>query len=240
MAVVLWKYSNPYAARSEQPTRQFTFKGHRVDIAQNLGVKVDAHHNTSEKLWDGSFLLASFLESAYFRPGFWHGKRCVELGCGTGLVGIVAWLHGARVALTDQEAALERARQNVTANVGRVSAADDTLSPSNITVEPLDWCKVQTKCVTSCEEKKYDVILGSEVVYLPEMSVHLLATIERLSKPGTDIFICYKERGLGEDNFWKMLAEKGVTVETMPSKYFPEDFAHSSYRILKFQLANTC
>ena len=45
------------------------------------------------------------------------GRRVLELGCGLGLVGVVAALHGARVLCTDyEEAALAFARHNARRN----------------------------------------------------------------------------------------------------------------------------
>lgn len=229
MALVPWKYSNPYVS-SKVPTREFTFLGHSVRINQRVDTHVDAHQNTHQKLWDGSYYLASFICSSYFPPDFWKGKTCVELGCGTGLVGLVAWLCGARSTLTDCADSLERAHENVLTNAPRLVGECSHLTSDTISVEALDWCE-PAECMPKC-----DIILGSEVVYLPELSAPLLNTIERLSNPHTQVFIVYKARGLGEHNFWELLKGKGVAVETVAPSFLPEDFLHSGYQILKFSV----
>ncbi|KAF1322194.1 putative n2,n2-dimethylguanosine trna methyltransferase, partial [Globisporangium splendens] len=71
--------------------------------------------------WDGSVVLAKYLEHA--RAGDIRGARIVEVGAGTGLVGLSVALLGAKhVVLTDLEYTMENLKRNVAetmANVGR-------------------------------------------------------------------------------------------------------------------------
>ena len=229
MAVVPWKFSNPYAP-TKVPVRGFSLQGHWVEIKQCVEGKVDAHHNTHQKLWDGSYYMASFICSTYFPDSFWRGKTCAELGAGTGLVGIAAWLSGAKSVLTDHDTALSLACDNVSSNVQRMCKEDPSLLAGNISVEALDWCKA-----SSLRGAPFDIILGSEVVYLPELSAPLLQTITSLSGLDTLVYIVYKARGLGESNFWDMLADKGISVTTIDPGFLPKDFADSGYSILTFK-----
>lgn len=46
-------------------------------------------------VWDAALVLSAFLErETYFPPSFWVGKRVIELGAGTGVVGLVAAAYG--------------------------------------------------------------------------------------------------------------------------------------------------
>jgi len=46
-------------------------------------------------VWDAALVLSAFLEQeTYFPPSFWIGKRVIELGAGTGVVGLAAAAHG--------------------------------------------------------------------------------------------------------------------------------------------------
>lgn len=46
-------------------------------------------------VWDAALVLSAFLEQELcFPPSFWIGKRVIELGAGTGVVGLVAAAHG--------------------------------------------------------------------------------------------------------------------------------------------------
>jgi predicted nicotinamide N-methyase len=85
-----------------------------------------------------------------------RGKRVLELGAGTGLVGIAAHVaFGAReVILTDLEYSLDNLRDNLNANACRVvkstdAAPDATTStqPCTIDARVLDWFDLET-----CEE----------------------------------------------------------------------------------------
>ena len=139
MALVLWKFSNPYADASCLSHRSFTFCGRTLTINQAPDADISAQKNTHHKMWDGAFILSKFLESDYFGEGYLRGKRCVELGSGTGLVGMVAWLLGARVTLTDREDCLEVTRQNVRFNTERLCKEHPLLQSSMIDVCPLSW-----------------------------------------------------------------------------------------------------
>ena len=49
-------------------------------------------------VWDSSIVMAKYIEK---NAGVFKGKRCVELGAGCGLVGVVLARVGAEVVLTD-------------------------------------------------------------------------------------------------------------------------------------------
>jgi hypothetical protein len=67
-------------------------------------------------VWDGAILLAKVLEHWLGRGGL-SGKRVLELGCGTGVVGLAAAALGATaVHLTDLEYVLENTRANARTN----------------------------------------------------------------------------------------------------------------------------
>jgi predicted nicotinamide N-methyase len=62
--------------------------------------------------------LSKFFEnSARFPEHYWTNKRVIEVGSGTGLVGIVAALLGADITLTDLAPQLDIIRENVKTNV---------------------------------------------------------------------------------------------------------------------------
>jgi len=46
-------------------------------------------------VWDAALVLAKFLENGvHFRSDFWRGKKVIDIGSGTGVVGLAAGVLG--------------------------------------------------------------------------------------------------------------------------------------------------
>ncbi|KAG0377427.1 Protein-lysine methyltransferase mettl21c [Mortierella sp. AD032] len=118
-AIIPWKYCNVYA-NNRSPERLFLFQGQSVFIQQRLDEKVTIDQNTGNVVWDGAYLMSKFLES---HIGNLQGKSCLELGAGTGLVSIVAWLLGAtHVLATDLPGPhTEHVQRNTGSNAIRIA-----------------------------------------------------------------------------------------------------------------------
>lgn len=116
---------------------------------------------------------------------FARGTRVLELGCGTGLVGIACWLRGADAALTDFGAICELATENALANVGV-----DGAIPPGLLVAPHEW-----GAGLSAELRApYDVIIGSDCLYDAAALPALLKTLLAASSERTVIYLAYKRR----------------------------------------------
>jgi len=95
------------------------------------------------------------------------GVSALELGCGVGVVGLCAALHGAHSTLTDlQPGALELA----TKNAEHLGLAD------RVTVKPLDW--------RAPDAPPQDLLLASDVLYEARFAAPLAHAIQRLLAPG--------------------------------------------------------
>ncbi|KAI1313398.1 Methyltransferase-like protein 21A [Mortierella claussenii] len=118
--IVPWKYCNVYA-NNRSPERLFVVQGHSIFIQQRLDEKVTIDQNTGNVVWDGAYLMAKFLET---RIKDLQGKTCLELGAGTGLVSIAAWLLGASSVLATDLAGehIEHVKKNTSTNARRIAS----------------------------------------------------------------------------------------------------------------------
>ncbi|KAJ3007641.1 hypothetical protein HKX48_009005 [Thoreauomyces humboldtii] len=110
----------------------------------------------------GEFLLDGRLDVS--------GKRVLELGAGTGFLGLLAARQGAEsVMLTDvDQGVLARLRENV--------AINDSGQPhgfgSSVTVCRLDWNHLDLPLLAAC-----DLVMCADVVYDPSLISPLVATL---------------------------------------------------------------
>ncbi|KAF9182954.1 hypothetical protein BGZ50_004616 [Haplosporangium sp. Z 11] len=231
--IVPWKYCNVYA-NNRSPERLFLFGGHSVFIHQRLDQKVTIEQNTGNVVWDGAYLMAKFLES-YVKSEI-KGKTCLELGAGTGLVSIVAWLLGAsHVLATDLPGPhTEHVQYNTSINSKRIESErklaileqedQATLASSSINSrtrrkrDSLQELHSQDLEVAPLDwsapslpqsirfQGPFSYVLCSEILYLPQLHRALLKTLTRFSDHNTVVFLLWKQRGLGEERFFEIVS----------------------------------
>jgi len=129
--------------------------------------------NLGLKTWASSYLLAKRLHLVEL-PELTTGgsRRVLELGSGTGLVGIAAAaVWGAKVRLTD----LPEIEPNLAMNVRDNSQVIET-SGGVATTGVLDWSDTSNP---SSDEDQYPIILAADPLYSPEHPSLLVQTIER-------------------------------------------------------------
>jgi 2-polyprenyl-3-methyl-5-hydroxy-6-metoxy-1,4-benzoquinol methylase len=125
------------------------------------------------KIWDASLILADELASLPVSPG----RTFLEIGCGLGLVGVVAASFGHKVTMTEHDPhALAFARANALLN-----------GLDRLSVGPLDWNKPALN-------ETFDFIVGSEIIY-HERDFHPIGELfRRLLNPGGEIILCSEIR----------------------------------------------
>lgn len=131
--------------------------------------------NLGHKTWLASYLLAKRLPSlAPYLPAFERGGRVIELGAGTGLVGVaIAAMFNVHVHLTDLPAIVPNLLANVTANTLNITQGSTS-------VGELDWSISRDCC--SQEHEAYDVVVAADPLYSPQHPAWLVATIDRVLK----------------------------------------------------------
>ncbi|XP_040416657.1 protein N-lysine methyltransferase METTL21A isoform X1 [Cygnus olor] len=168
------------------PWATYRFAGRTVRLRQDwqrLGV--------AAVVWDAAVVLCTYLEMGSVDL---RDRSVIELGAGTGLLGIVATLLGARVTITDREAALEFLESNVQANL------PSELHPRAV-VKELTW----GKDLGNFPPGAFDFVLGADIIYLEETFGELLQTLEHLCSEQTVILLSCRIRYERDNNFLKML-----------------------------------
>lgn len=161
---------------------------------QGVALTVDevgnAGKGTGLTTWDGSVVLAKYLE--HTRMDDVRGKRIVELGTGTGLVGISAALMGAKEAiLTDLEYTMANLERNVAMTMAKTSSIHGAIS-----TRVLDWF------APPLDMGNLDLILASDVVWVEELIaplVQTMATLVRQSTTPVTILMSYQRRSIHSD-----------------------------------------
>lgn len=154
----------------------YNVSGHELKIKEVFG----ANLGVAAPVWEAAIHLSAYLVDRSVEV---KGKRVIELGAGTGLLGIFAARLGAVVTLTDLPVALPSLSANVSANTPPGGW------PCPPSVLPLSWGVDQLGFPSD-----WDFVLGADIVYLPETFPLLLDTLVHLCHSGTEVFFCSKMR----------------------------------------------
>lgn len=124
---------------------------------------------TGGTVWDSALLLASHLcYGAQLR-----GLRALELGAGTGLLGLVARRLGAEVALTDLPPMLPLLERNARLNFPGDAA---------VSVRPFPWQEASADAVWLQEAGGFDLVLLSDVLYHEEQCDPLVLALQAVAE----------------------------------------------------------
>ncbi|KAJ8255228.1 hypothetical protein GJAV_G00202540 [Gymnothorax javanicus] len=213
MALVPYDASSfPALSKLHNPSAEFSFAKHRLRLTQDwnrLGV--------AAVVWDAAVVLCMYLELGHIEL---RGKAAIELGAGTGLVGIVAAILGARVTITDREPAMELLQTNV----------QDNIPPEQqgaVVVSELTWGQGLERYPVG----GYDIVLGADIVYMEETFPALLQTLEHLSSERTLVLLSCRIRYDRDIAFLDMLRQR-FSVEEV--HYEPQRDIHI-YKAVKLQ-----
>jgi predicted nicotinamide N-methyase/RimJ/RimL family protein N-acetyltransferase len=131
--------------------------------------------DTGNITWDGAIAMAKWLER---HPNVCKNKRVLELGAGTGFVGLSTLPCGSSfVYLTDLEYCLPLAQSNVEKNVEMKS-----ISSEFVEVRLLDWFDTEFTSWSLEELKSIDVLVAADVIWQRRLVKPLAETIVRLLK----------------------------------------------------------
>ncbi len=155
--------------------------------------------------------------------GILPGSSVLELGSGTGIVGIVAALLGGTVTLTDLPEALPALRSNIDLNLEAISSAG-----GSATAYALDWqhalCESRavspTLPLAAADNGDLALVLGADLVYSPQQAAPLAAALRAAAEahPGAEVLLAHKHRSDDTDlALLRALDGAGFVAEEEPS-----------------------
>uniref|UniRef100_A0A3Q2P343 EEF1A lysine methyltransferase 3 n=1 Tax=Fundulus heteroclitus TaxID=8078 RepID=A0A3Q2P343_FUNHE len=175
----------------------YRLMGEELRITQLFG----ANLGVAAPVWEAALHLCRFLEDQSVEL---RGRRIIELGAGTGVLGILAARRGAEVTLTDLPLALPQLQANVSAN-----APPDGWPSAPPAVLPLRWGQDHLGFPAD-----WDVVLCADIVYLPETYPLLAETLAHLCQNGAVAYLSSKMRREHQtQSFYEEHLASGFDVE---------------------------
>jgi len=165
---------------------------------QSLNQKI-VFNNQTITIFGGTTKCARiFLNYLTDKQKNFEGKKIVEVGSGTGLVGTALLLLGADVTLTDQEPVLELLRGNVEANTDS--------SKHKYNIQELLWGSETHLNNILKDQKTINYVIGSDLIYAKEGIPALVATYEVLLKEASSIgMLALIRRFKWEETFFELM-----------------------------------
>lgn len=169
--------------------------------------------STGLMLWESARLMASVLAE---NPNIVAGKRVLELGCGSGgICSMIAARHADLVVATDGDSfALDLLAKNVASNI-------ESLLLTKLTTKKLEWGnKDHIESIKELSSIGFDVIIGTDVTYVPEAILPLFATAKELiasSESNKDdnvpsLILCHIFRRVDEPTLLSAAAQFGFRL----------------------------
>ncbi|KAG7315416.1 hypothetical protein KOW79_021504 [Hemibagrus wyckioides] len=179
----------PSLVKLHSSSAEFRFAEQRIRLAQDW-----RGGGVAAVVWDAAVVMCMYLELGHVDL---KNRTAIELGAGTGLVGIVAALLGADVTITDRSPALEFLESNVRENV-------PPPLQGAVRVSELTW----GEGLARYRSGGYDLVLGADIVYLEETFSALLLTLEHLSSEKTEVLLACRIRYERDERFLSMLENR--------------------------------
>jgi len=153
-----------------------------------------ANETTGGCVWETSYLLAQWaireLEprlKAAARGGGSTRVRCLEVGAGCGLLGLSLAAAGADVVLTETASAMPNLEHNVRENPPPTSRGGSS------STQTLHWGD-EAHVASARARGPFDLLLGTDVVYVEAMVVPLMETLWSCAAPSTTVWLCGQVR----------------------------------------------
>ncbi|EJT97714.1 S-adenosyl-L-methionine-dependent methyltransferase [Dacryopinax primogenitus] len=165
-------------------------------LVPELRLSVDASPGCGGIAWPAGEVLSRYICLRETRePGWMKTRTVLELGAGTGLVGLVAAKLGAKhVVITDQTPLLPLIERNIVLN---------NVQNACIAAE-FNWGEPLSEAIRT---GAFDLILAADCVYLEPAFPLLVQSLCDLTNesPRAELLFCYKKRRKADKRFFVLL-----------------------------------
>ena len=206
-------------------------------------------------VWDAGLVLAYFLEKNQEALGFSNEEKplhVVDVGAGTGVVGLVAASLGANVTLTDLPRIIPFLEEGIEANSTLFCATNSKSLDSFIRTIPLSWGNInEVNQLCMIKDKNGvkiggppDLIVVSDCVYFEASLAPLICTLRELARASSHtvpIYLSYEVRDYSsqkqkvKEDFFN-LAKRYFSIQEIPSEKLHEDYCSDDIKVLKMTL----
>ncbi|XP_042225319.1 protein-lysine methyltransferase METTL21D-like isoform X2 [Homarus americanus] len=215
-------------------TREIEFES----VGKSLLLSQESEGEVGCVVWDAAIVLAKCLEhhtllhnqqTTNINHVVLSGSHVVELGAGTGCVGLAAALLGAsRVTITDLPQFLPLMNKNILQNQDKFECA--------VEARELTWGNTEQGVDLSTP----DIIVVADCIYYQESLEPLVSTLGSLCGRSTTIILSYEERTTGnkpqlQHSFFELMDKHFKRVQ-IPSEEQHELYRSSDIHLFKFHL----
>jgi predicted nicotinamide N-methyase len=173
--------------------------------------------DTGLTIWDGSVLLAKYLER---RQQGLHGLHVLELGSGVGVVGLAAAALGANVVMTDLPYVMPSLQRNIDVTQEAWSKLRHEETTGSVTAHPLDWTNWEGNSIV---RQKFDLIVGADIVWLEKLIVPLSTLLKHFAHTSRcNIFVSHQTRSRRTDAILFEELQKVFTISVVGLEDFPD------------------
>ncbi|KAK9351680.1 putative methyltransferase-domain-containing protein [Lipomyces doorenjongii] len=180
------------------------------------------------KTWGSSLLLANRICECHRGLIPPSGRRVLELGSGTGLVGIVLGILGYPVLLTDLSEILPNLKRNMERNKDRLSESLD------VNVEELNWMDFESSEAYRRHDK-FETIVLSDPIYSsehPQMLANVIIQFLEYDNPQAQVMLQLPLRAKFADiraDLWHKLRDIGLSPTRQDQERGRDDFGEETY-----------
>ena len=232
-----------------------TENNHKLQKVQEVFVPQRDIGEEAVVVWDAGLVLAYFLEKNQEALGFSNEEKplhVVDVGAGTGVVGLVAASLGANVTLTDLPRIIPFLEEGIEANSTLFCATNSKSLDSFIRTIPLSWgsindvnelCMIKDKNGVKIGGPP-DLIVVSDCVYFEASLAPLICTLRELARASSHtvpIYLSYEVRDYSlqkqkiKEDFFN-LAKRYFSIQELPSEDLHEEYCSDDIKVLKMTL----